>query len=170
MDVHMPSLGGIEAAQRIREQLPDIPIIMLSASDEDEDIFDAVQVGVNGYLIKGEQPEAIPLAIREVVGGHAYLSPRVTKRVLIGVSQALSQHSEIKPRSGLSALTARELTVLRLLGDGSRNRDIAQCLCVSERTVANDIASLYRKLDLSDRTQAVRYAMKHGLTEMAPPE
>ncbi len=165
MDVRMPGMDGIEAARRIKEGLPGTSVVMISASDQDQGIFDAIQAGVSGYVVKDDEPESLLEAIRNAAEGKAYLPPLIAKRVLNGLSSSLNG----KDWDGCKASTplgARELAVLRLMAEGKRNREIAEELCISQRTVGNHITNIYNKLCIYDRSQAIVYAIKKGIVRI----
>ena len=158
MDIRMPGMDGIAAAQHIKEALPDTGIVMMSAASDDEQMRRCIQAGVNGYLVKDEGPAVITDAVRCVAEGHVYLPPEVAKRVMQSVrSMVVSK----KPRFDL---THREISVLRLLVRGYRTEEIGGQLGISPRTVGNHLASIYNKLGICDRTQAIVYAIKNGIS------
>jgi two-component system, NarL family, response regulator DegU len=162
MDISMPGMDGIEAARQIREQLPNTSVVMLSATDDEQHIFDAIQAGVSGYVIKGEGSQSVIEAVQNAAEGMAYLPPSIAKQVLQGVASTLSRGVDSLPR-GSTPLSAREISVLRLMALGKRNKDIAAELFISERTVGNHITSIYKKLHIYDRAQAIVYAVKKGI-------
>lgn len=159
LDITMPGMDGIEAARLIRLEMPHVGILVITADDSDERVFEAISAGVNGYVLKDESLETIVDAIRNTAAGRGFLPPAIAKKVMNGMATAANGITPIRP----SPLSSRELTVLRLLAEGRRNRQIAADLCISERTVGNHITSIYRKLDIWDRSQAVVYAIKKGI-------
>ncbi|MGH2519627.1 MAG: response regulator [Chloroflexota bacterium] len=165
MDISMPGMDGIAAARQIKEQLPKTGVVMVSAADDDERIFDAIQAGVSGYIVKDDDPESMLQAIHNAALGKAYLPPLIAKRVLDGVAGSLNGRDD---RGGKNStpLTSRELAVLRLMAQGHRNKEIANDLCLSERTVGNHITSIYNKLSIYDRAQAIIYAIKKGIVRV----
>lgn len=161
LDINMPGMHGIEAARQIKRSLPKTGIVTVSVSDDDEQVFAAIQAGVSAYVVKNDLPEHILEAVRHAADGKAYLPAGIAQRVLAGVAQHMTTGTGIG--TGDAALTSRELAVLRLIGLGKRNREIAEDLFISERTVGNHITSIYGKLQIGDRAQAISYAIRKGL-------
>ena len=160
LDLNMPDINGIEVAREIKEKMPDVGIVIFSATGADEDLFAAIQAGVNSYVVKDDDPAYLLLALENAAAGTAYLSPLMAKRVLDGVAN-LSRSPDSR-RDG-TPLSARQLAVLRLMALGKRNREIAIELNISERTVGNHMSGIYDRLCLRDRAQAIVYAIKHGI-------
>jgi len=165
MDIGMPVKDGITAASEIKEKLPDTRVVMVSVTDSDEQIQRAIAAGVNGYVLKDEAPETIREAVEQVAGGKAYLPPRVAKRVLETASRVMGG-TMLPARAGKSGLSHREVEVLRLMAEGKTHRQIANLLKISERTVGSHISSIYNKLGTGDRSQAIVYAVKHGIIQI----
>ena len=161
MDLSMPGKSGIEAAREIRKQMPDVGIVVFSATDADQDLFDAIQAGVNSFVLKDDDPSNMLQALENAAAGKAYLPPLIAKRVLDGVA-GLSREQESPGRQD-TVLSSRQLAVLRLMAMGKRNREIALELNISERTVGNHMSAMYDKLCITDRAQAIVYAIKHGI-------
>jgi DNA-binding NarL/FixJ family response regulator len=162
MDISMPGMDGIEAARQIKEQLPSAGVVVLSGTEDEDLIFDAIQAGVSGYVVKDEGSQAVIEAVQNAAEGRGYLPPRIAKRVLEGVANRLTGGIDSVPR-GSTPLSSRELGVLRLMALGKRNKEIAEELFISERTVSNHITSIYKKLRIYDRAQAIVYAVKKGV-------
>lgn len=169
MDVRMPGTDGIEATRRIVED-PELAgharVLMLTTFDMDQYVFDALQAGASGFLLKDVQPELLVAGIRSVHAGEALLAPSVTRRMIA----AFLQRSPVRPAavSRYRLLTTREQEILRLLAKGMTNLEIADELVVSETTVKTHISRVLAKLELRDRVQAVIFAYDHGLAD--PPE
>ncbi len=164
MDVRMPHMSGIQATRKIKQQLPDTGIVMISALDNDPEIFDSIEAGANGFLVKDDEPEALVAAVRNASEGRAYLPPSITKRLMERVANPMGAgRSGRAGHPGESPLTEREISVLRLLALGKRNREIATALGISERTVGNHIVNIYQKLRIKDRAQAIMYAVRNGI-------
>jgi DNA-binding NarL/FixJ family response regulator len=161
MDVAMPGMNGIEATRKIKEQVPETNVVVISASDDDDQIFEAIQAGVSGYILKDDNATALVQAVESAAEGKAYLPSIIAKRVLDGVAGMSSKQDSLS--KGSTPLTGRELTVLRLMALGKRNREIGETLCISERTVGNHITNIYNKLCIYDRAQAIVYAIKKGV-------
>jgi DNA-binding NarL/FixJ family response regulator len=167
MDVHMPKLEGIEAARKINAELPTTKIVMLTVSDEQEDLFEAIKAGASGYLLKEVDPGEIANAVREIHAGHSLLSPAVAS-MLVSEFAALSKRADAKALR--PNLTARELEVLRLAADGLTNRQIGRRLGISENTVKNHIRNVLEKLHLHTRMEAVLYAVREQLIDLEHPD
>jgi DNA-binding NarL/FixJ family response regulator len=160
MDVRMPVMDGLEATRRILAVPDSCPkVVMLTTFDADEYVYEALSAGASGFLLKETRPESLADAVRTVVGGEALLAPAVLRRLVdqhtVGASPAAA--------SRLSELTERETEVLRLVGRGASNQEIAQELWIAEPTVKTHLTRIFRKLDLRDRAQAVVLAYETGL-------
>jgi DNA-binding NarL/FixJ family response regulator len=163
MDVRMPRRSGIEATEQIREKLPEAKILMLTMSDEEADLYEAIKAGASGYLLKEISIEEVPDAIRSVWSGQSRISPSMASKLLSEFA-ALSQRGDAK---GVAAkLTDRELEVLKLVAQGLNNKDIADKLFISENTVKNHIRNILDKLHLHSRMEAVVYAVKEKLLDI----
>lgn len=161
MDVHMPGTDGIQAARRIKEELPGTWVIMLTVSDEDDDLFEALKAGADGYLLKNVHPEELAKLLHGVMRGEAALSPAVAARVL---GELRRRRSVDAPAGTLAAMTAREREVLTLVAHGLSNKEIASRLVVTEGTVKNHLHHILEKLHLQNRVQAAALAVEEGLT------
>lgn len=162
MDISMPGMDGIAAARKIKESLPDTSVVIIAATDHDREIYEAIQAGVSGFVVKDDKPEAMLEAVRNAAEGKAYLPPHITKRVLEGMAGSVGGRKNALNKASVP-LSTREITVLRLIAEGKRHKEIARELCISERTVGNHVASIYNKLGICDRSQAIVYAIKKGL-------
>jgi DNA-binding NarL/FixJ family response regulator len=163
MDVRMPELDGIEAARRLLETgLLATKVVMLTTFDMDEYIYEALRIGVSGFLLKDVPPEQLVSGLRAVASGDALLAPAVTRRVIAEfVRRPPASSSKREPR--LEQLTPRELEVLKLIAHGMSNAEIASQLFVTTTTVKTHVARILMKLDLRDRVQAVVFAYQTGL-------
>ena len=160
MDVRMPGVGGIEACRRIRWAVPETRIIMLTMSDEEDDLFEAIKAGASGYLLKDVPGEEVLAAIGRVGEGQAIIPASMAATLLTEFAR-LSHDPEPLQRS-LPPLTDREVEVLRLVARGQANREIAEVLVISENTVKNHVRNILEKLHLHSRVEAAVYAhQKH---------
>ncbi|OQA46272.1 MAG: Transcriptional regulatory protein LiaR [Chloroflexi bacterium ADurb.Bin325] len=165
MDVRMPVLDGIAATAQIHRQLPGCQVIMLTTFDDEEYIVKSLRAGAVGYLLKDIPASQLAAAVQLAHRGIYQLEPSVAGK-LVGL---LADGADARPAAAAplpveSDLTERELEVLRLIGTGATNREIADRLVVSEGTVKNHVSSILGRLGLRDRTQAALYAHQHGLT------
>jgi len=159
MDLKMPIMNGVEATRQIRTKYPEVKVLVLTTYADDEWVFDAIQAGASGYLLKDTPRDEIVKAIRGTVTGKTYLDPSVAGKVLGRASSHQTQPATLIT----SKLTEREIEVLRLIAKGLSNADIADQLFLSEGTVRNHVSAILAKLGVSDRTQAAVIAIQHGL-------
>ena len=163
MDLRMPELDGVEAMRRIREQDADVKFIVLTTYDTDEYIFDAIEAGAKGYLLKDTSREDLFKAVRGVHQGESLIQPGVVSRVL----DRLAQLSRRPGQGGEPlALSEREVEVLRLMAQGSAKKQIAADLSISESTVKTHVTNIFQKLEVSHRTEAVTKAMSKGIIKL----
>ena len=162
MDLKMPGTSGVEASRVIRREMPEIKIIILTVA-EDEEMLEVIKTGASGYLLKDVEPTELLKSIYDVLEGKPAFHPVVAGR-LLGEFNRLSAAS--KSDEGINALTAREKEVLSLIATGKTNRSIARKLFISEKTVKNHITSIFRKIKVTDRTQAAIYAIKNNMVEL----
>jgi two-component system NarL family response regulator len=159
----MPKLGGIAATQQIKDELPECAVVVLTLYQDDEYVFDAIKVGALGYVVKDAPPEEVVAAVRAAARGEGSLHPALVARVLAEFGRISRLRSAAK--EVFAELTPREMEVLELLGQALRNREIAERLYISEKTVKNHISSILAKLQVNDRTEAALLAVRHGLTD-----
>jgi two-component system nitrate/nitrite response regulator NarL len=159
MDVRMPGGGGLEATRRLKEEMPYVKIVILTVSEDEEDLFAALKGGAQGYLLKNIDPEDLIACIHQVQRGEAPLAPSMATKIL-------REFGSAAPRPG-PVLTQRERQVLELVARGDANKEIARALQISENTVKNHLRNILEKLHLQNRVQAVMYALREGL--IAPP-
>jgi NarL family two-component system response regulator LiaR len=159
MDLKMPIMNGVEATRQIKTKYPDVKVLVLTTYADDEWVFDAIQAGASGYLLKDTPREELMKAVRGTVAGKTYLDPSVAGKVLEQVSSRQTQPATLIT----SKLTERETEVLRLIAKGLTNADIADRLFLSDGTVRNHVSAILAKLGVSDRTQAAVIAIQHGL-------
>lgn len=159
MDLKMPIMNGVEATRQIRTKYPDVKVLILTTYEDDKWVFDAIQAGASGYLLKDTPRGEVLKAIRGTVTGKTYVDPSVAGKVLEQVSSHQAQPATLIT----SQLTDRETEVLRLIAKGLSNADISDRLFLSEGTVRNHVSAILAKLGVSDRTQAAVIAIQHGL-------
>ena len=167
MDIRMPNLDGVEATRRLVSGGSAARVLILTTFDLDEYVYEAIRAGASGFLLKDVQPAQLVDAIRVVAAGEALLAPSVTRRLLDRFAQTLP--GEANPPPELASLTERELEVLKLLAGGLSNSELAERLFLSETTVKSHISSVFRKLGLRDRVQAVVLAYEAGLVRPGSP-
>ena len=160
MDLRMPEMDGAEAMRRIREQDPDVRFLVLTTFDNDEYIFEAIQAGAKGYLLKDASREDLFRAVVAVYKGESLIQPAVASRVL---DRFVEMSRRTVPGETLSE---REVEVLRLMAKGAANKEIAAALFISESTVKTHIANIFQKLDVNDRTEAVTTALQKGIIRL----
>lgn len=160
MDIRMPNCDGLEATRRIKAQMPDVKVVMLTVSDNEQDLARAVQYGADGYLLKDLQPEELFEQLRRVGQGEAPLSRGMTGKLFNQLSRRSRPVAESKA-SGV--LSERECEVLTLVVEGFTNHQIGDELGIARNTVKNHLRSIYAKLSVNNRTQAAAYAVGHGL-------
>ncbi len=165
MDVNMPEMDGLEATRRIKAELPETKIVILTVSDEDENLFQAIKFGAEGYLLKSLQSESFFDLIDGIARGEAPISRELATKILDEFSRRLKEDAKAASNEDL---TEREKQVLGLVAEGSTNRDIAAKLNVTENTVKYHLKNILEKLHLRNRAQAVAYAMQSGLLKKAP--
>ncbi len=163
MDVRMPKVTGIEACIAIKDAAPSARIIMLTVSDEEADLYEAVKNGASGYLLKDSSIDEVAQAVRVVADGQSLISPSMAIKLLDEFKQmSRTDRSHVPtPR-----LTERELEVLRLVAQGLNNREIAKQLFISENTVKNHVRNILEKLQLHSRMEAVMYAVREKLLDI----
>ncbi len=169
MDVRMPRLSGIEAARQVRDLVPTTKILMLTVSDEEDDLYEAIKAGANGYLLKEISVEEVAEAIRAVVQGQSLISPSMASK-LLNEFNALARRAAQQEQVSAPVLTARELEVLKLVARGLSNREVAEGLFISENTVKNHVRNILEKLHLHSRMEAVMYAVRKRLLDPHHPE
>lgn len=170
MDVGMPKRGGIDACRVIKQRVPSVRILMLTSSDDESNLFEAVRAGANGYLLKDVPPEEVATGIRGVFHGQSLLSPMMASKLLTEFAQ-ISQRAEAaepNPSPGLELprLTERELGILKEVARGKLNREIAADLFISENTVRNHIRNILDKLQMHSRMEAAMYAVRQRLIDI----
>lgn len=160
MDLRMPVMDGVEAMRRISARVPSARVIVLTTYDNDDFILRGIEAGAKAYLLKDAPREELFNAIRAVHGGESLVEPSASGKVLDRFA-TLSNHTSLA-----ESLSDRELGILRLMATGAANKAIAAHLCISESTVKTHIQSIFQKLDVNDRTEAVTHALQKGIISL----
>lgn len=161
MDVEMPQVNGLDATRQICRE-SDSEVIILTTFDRDDYVFDALQAGAAGFLLKNAEPEQLLESVRTVARGDALLAPEVTRRV---IARAVGAQRQRPASPGLASLTARERQVLVLVARGLSNAEIADQLVLGEATIKSHVSNCLAKLGVRDRVQAVIHAFEYGLMD-----
>ena len=167
MDLNMPRTTGLEATRRILEEFPYIKIVILTVSEDDQDLFEAIKAGAQGYLLKKIEPKALFDTLRGVMRGEASIS-RMMAATLMG---EIRRYAANRTGSGANlnpALSPREIGVLELVTEGKTNKEIAGALGIAENTVKNHLKNILEKLHLENRVQAATFALREGLLNKPP--
>jgi two-component system response regulator DegU len=160
MDINMPGMNGLQAIKELKQSDITSSVIVLTIHEDREYLFKTLQMGAEGYVLKDAEPSVLIEAIRNVYGGESYIQPNMTKE-LVREFNRITMHD--KDKQAENKLTAREIEVLDLIAEGMINKEIAKQLYISEKTVKNHVSNIFKKLNVSDRTQAAIYAFKHNL-------
>jgi two-component system NarL family response regulator len=166
LDIRMPRLSGIEAAAAIKSAVPGVRIVMLTISDDEADLYEAIKAGATGYLLKEISVDELAGGIRAVHAGQSLISPSMASKLLTEFAAMVTKQSG-RERLPSPTLTDRELEVLRLVARGRNNREIAADLFISENTVKNHIRNILEKLQLHSRMEAVFYAVREKLLDIS---
>ena len=167
MDVNMPRASGLDATRQITEALPYVKIVMLTVSEDDQDLFDAVRCGAHGYLLKKIEPKALFDTLRRVMRGEASIS-RMMAAKLMGEIRRDAANRTGSGANPNPALSPREIGVLELVTEGKSNKEIAATLGIAENTVKNHLTNILEKLHLENRVQAATFALREGLLNKPP--
>lgn len=167
MDIAMPGCNGIEATKAISAEMPEVVIVMLTVSDDDESIFESIKSGARGYLLKNLDPDELFILLDGLTRGEAPISRSLATRILHKFAEQAQQESQAQLQK--IELTHRERDVLQLLTEGATNRQIAASLQITENTVKNHLRSVLEKLRVQNRVQAAAYALRQGLVERKSP-
>ena len=168
MDIRMPKSSGIEACRAMKEVAPSSKIVMLTISDEEEDLFEAIRAGASGYLLKDIPLDEVADVVRAVHGGQSLINPSMAAKLLTEFA-TLNKRDQEEPAEQVPApkLTDREMQVLKLVAKGMNNRDIAKELFISENTVKNHVRNILEKLQIHSRMEAVMIAVREKLIEFS---
>ncbi len=162
MDITMPGLNGIEATKLTNERYPETKVLVLTRHSKEEYVFEALKAGASGYIVKEDLPEELTLAVRAIANGNRYFSPSITTKI---VDKFLEEDGARTENLGKSPLTSREKEVLQLIAEGNTNREIAEILTVSKKTVETHRSNLMEKLDIHNVADLTRYAIETGIIE-----
>jgi len=163
MDVEMPVMGGVEATRLLHQQLPDVKVVMLTVSESDEHLFEAIRNGAQGYLLKDLRPEQLFDMLRSVMRGETPISPAVAGLLVSEIRNGTLTTVDAPTATPAPPITARELEILQLVADGMSNRQIGHRLSITEGTVKNHVHNALEKLGLDNRIQAASYIVRQGL-------
>ena len=168
MDIRMPKSSGIEACRTMKEVSPSAKIVMLTISDEEEDLFEAIRAGASGYLLKDIPYDEVADVVRAVSGGQSLINPSMAAKLLTEFAALAKRDGEERAQQvPAPKLTEREMEVLRLVARGMNNRDIAKELFISENTVKNHVRNILEKLQIHSRMEAVMIAVREKLIEIS---
>ena len=163
MDVRMPKMSGVEATRRIKQEIPEVAVLVLTAHDDDEYVFALLQTGANGYLLKTAETDELVRAIRTVAAGQSTLDPTVAGKVVAQFARGQPLPDMLtNVKDEYEGLTERELEILMLVGKGLTNKKIGKQLYISDRTVQAHLSNIFSKLGVESRTEAAMYAVRRG--------
>ncbi len=160
LDVNMPVLNGLEVLEILNKEKIEVNVLMLTIHNEIEYLYKAVEIGVNGYVLKDSETDVLIRAIRTIHKGESYIQPNMASLLFKKIN------GELDNKAKHSKLTKREVEVLKLITQGLLNKEIANELCISEKTVKNHVSNIFKKIEVSDRTQAAVYAIKNNLVDI----
>jgi two-component system response regulator NreC len=163
MDISMPRVNGVEATKVIKGQMPDVGVVVLTMHEDEAYAYELMKAGASGYVLKRASARDLVDAVRAVASGHTFLHPMIARRLLDEYDGGDGRDDD---RRRFDGLTERERQVLRLIADGMTNRDIAERLQISVKTVETHRTHIMEKLDLHDRAHLVRYAVRKGLVDV----
>lgn len=161
LDINMPNMNGLKVLQHLKEKKSNIKILILTIHNEVEYLIRAVEIGVDGYVLKDLDLSVLKRAILTIIRGDTFIQPDLRPMLKKRMEDKASVSSTIE-----ESLTRREIEVLKLLAEGLFNKEIAYTLSISEKTVKNHVSNIFKKINVSDRTQAAVYAIKHNLVDI----
>ena len=169
LDINMPKLNGLEVTRRITQHQPEVKVVILTINDDESYVLEVIKAGAVGYLLKDIEPGLLVKAIRTVFEGESFIYPTLAKK-LFGEFNRLEKRKQDeavqRERRREETLTYREVEVLQMICKGLSNQEIAQTLFLSEKTVKNHLTNIFRKINVTDRTQAVLYAIKQKIVSI----
>ncbi|MEN8097549.1 MAG: response regulator transcription factor [Chloroflexota bacterium] len=160
MDIEMPGGNGIEATRTVKSESPDVQVVMLTVSDEDENLFSAIRAGATGYLLKNVKPEELFKRLRGISKGEAAISAILATKIMAEFARL---DSAVPAKEEIEGLSPREREVLVYVSRGLTNRKIGETLHIAENTVKNHLRNILEKLHLNNRAQAAAFAVRHGI-------
>lgn len=160
LDINMPIMNGLEVLEVIKQEDINVKVLILTIHNEIEYLYKAVEIGVNGYVLKDSESDVLIKAIRSIYGGESYIQPNMASLLFKKINGELD--NQVKHNK----LTKREIEVLKLITQGMLNKEIADQLCISEKTVKNHVSNIFKKIEVSDRTQAAVYAIKNNIVDI----
>jgi len=164
LDLSMPKMSGASVIKEVKSRFPEVKVLALSVHDSEEYILESFKLGADGYCTKAASRSELMMAIESVLSGKRYISPDISDKVLEGF---MEERKTLKTASSWDTLTQREREVLKMVGEGYKNKDIADFLCISMKTVQKHRANIMRKLDLHTASLLTSYAIEKGLVEKA---
>lgn len=162
LDINMPQMNGIQALRRLKDMGADARIIMLTIHEDKEYLFETINIGASGYVLKDAESSSLTKAIRDVYAGDSYIHPSLASSLVREFNKRGANDEEFRRER----LTRREYEVLILIAEGQNNKEIAESLFISEKTVKNHVSNIFKKIDVNDRTQAAIYAYKHNIKKI----
>ncbi|MDD5242248.1 MAG: response regulator transcription factor [Sulfuricella sp.] len=163
LDLHMPGISGREAVKLMTEEVPECNVLLLTVSEDAEDLVETIRAGARGYLLKNIETDFLLNAIRSVARGESVISTQMTGKLMMGVRSAGKDGAA--PEEEKEKLSPREKEIITLLARGASNKEVARTLNVAESTVKIHVQNILKKLNLTSRVQAAVYAVEHGLTQ-----
>jgi len=163
LDINMPKMNGIEALRRLKDMGIDSKIIMLTIHDDREYLYETIKIGANGYVLKDADSDTLIKAIIDVFNGKSYIHPSISELLVNEINPSGYKSLESKQ---IDSLTRREYEVLVLIAEGLNNRDIAERLFISEKTVKNHVSNIFKKIGVSDRVQAAIFTYKNNIKKI----
>lgn len=160
LDINMPEMNGLEVLSYLSENEIDANVLVLTIHNEVEYLYKAVEIGVKGYVLKDSESDVLIRAIRSIHEGESYIQPNMASLLF------KKMNSDDNSSASNSKLTKREIEVLKLITEGMLNKEIAHKLCISEKTVKNHVSNIFKKIEVSDRTQAAVFAIKNSIVEL----
>ncbi|MTI48579.1 response regulator [Sporosalibacterium faouarense] len=163
LDINMPRMNGIEALRRLRDIGVETKVIILTIHDDREYLNETINIGANGYVLKDAESDSLIKAIRDVANGETYIQPSISSLL---ASEMSSEETKTEDQLKIEALTKREYEVLILIAEGLNNREIAEKLFISEKTVKNHVSNIFKKIEVCDRIQAAIFAYKNNIKKL----